>query len=71
MQAIRYAPPELPVDLEGHPDWRVRPRQGQGSVSFSVHDVGVGTSGEEQPEKQIIITSLYSLHFTYKFHRHC
>lgn len=57
MQAISYPPPELPVDLEGHPHWWFRPRQGQRSVAFSVHNVDVSTSGEEQPEKRTIVSS--------------
>lgn len=54
VQAVGYAPAELPVDLQGHPHGRFGPSQAQRSISFSVHDVDVGSSGQEQPGERMI-----------------
>lgn len=58
--AIGYASFQLPVDLERHPHRRVGPCQGHGRVSFPVHDVNVGASGQEQPVKKE--KNMHSLH---------
>ena len=61
--AIGYSPSKLPVDLQWNPHRCVGSRQGERCVSFPVHDVNVGASGQEQTagRKQCVkLNSFYS-----------